>query len=226
VLRRTTIALLSMIPLEGCGVVFQLIAGYDVEETRVETVDHALEIATVPKGARVYSTMGDERDLLGETPLAINMPYDVEVTVERPAPMGPFWIGTALDLVAVVGTGFAVREVNKHVDLQANRDTLWSAYVTGPVLSLISEAIVGVILTRREPSVVKRHARPETAELAIERPGVLSLLVGVQVPAIGPRVTIPLDVQSALRLNHPGAPLTIVLSGSATITPAALPSPH
>jgi hypothetical protein len=211
--------LLVFVPLSsGCGVVFQAIAGYNEEETTVEQSTHDVLISTLPKGASVSASTDDQRRELGETPLHVSIPYETEVTIQRPAPMSMFWFGTALDAAAVAIAGLGARAITQHLDHQDERNVIWAAYIYGPVLSLLGEVIVGGILSVRETSVTARHAETASLELTVEKPGFPTFLARVDAPSIGPRVTIPLEPSAALRLNHPGAPLMVVIASSSTVS--------
>jgi hypothetical protein len=204
--------------LPGCGLLFQLYAGYDREETRIEDATHNLKIYSLPRGARVEELDGDRRVSLGATPAEKKITYQQEVTVMRPASMLPFWLGTALDAALVVSAGLAVGNViNPRLEHDRDRQFVWGIY-SNLVIGLIAEAVVGGIVGGRPPVVVKRKDLPVGIDLSLQRPGGVEIQAHLEVPGVGERLTIPLDPAAARSMNRVGGAVTLIVARTSTIS--------
>jgi hypothetical protein len=198
--------------LPGCGLIFQLYAGYDREETRTEEQTQTMFLTSLPRGAHVDELTGEARVSLGTTPVEKQITYQREVTTQLPASMTPFWIGTAIDAALLVGTGVLIdRVINPEIERREGRDFVWGVF-SQLVLGLVAEVVVGGIVGGRPPSVIKRRDIPAAIDLAFLHPNGVEIQAHVEVPAAGDRLTIPLDPSAARHLNRPGAPVTLFVA--------------
>lgn len=204
--------------LPGCGLLFQLYAGYDEEETQTEKATHTILVSSLPRGAQVSELVGDRRVSLGITPLEKKVDFEREVDLQRPASMKPFWIGTAVDLLAVIGAGILVSSVIAPlVDNEDDKKAIWGIYANLPI-ALLAEAAVGGIVGGRPATVVKRRDLPEGIDLALSRPGGAEIQAHIEIPAAGSRLTIPLDPLAARAMNRVGAPVTLIVAKTSSIS--------
>lgn len=207
-----------LLSLSGCGLLFQLYAGYDREEVTTEEVTQKVLINSLPRGAQVEQLDGSRRVSLGTAPLEKKIVFQREVTVQKPASMKPFWVGTLIDTALVVGSGVLLEtKIADEIKDDGARKLVWALW-SNLIIGLIGEAVVGGIVGGRAPVIIKRSDRPAELELSLTRPGGAEIQAHLEFPAAGERVTIPMDPLAARAMNRPGGALTLIVAKTSSIS--------
>lgn len=217
-LARLLLLVVLAFSLSGCGLLFQLYAGYDREEMTTEEVTQTVLINSLPRGAQVEQLEGTRRISLGRTPLEKKVTFHQEVTVQKPAGMAPFWIGTLIDAAMVAGSGVLLEtQIADRIENEDARQLVWAVW-SNLIIGLIGEAVVGGIVGGRPAVVIKRRDIPAELELSLSRPGGAEIQAHLELPAAGERVTIPLDPLAARAMNRPGGALTLIVAKTSSIS--------
>ncbi len=189
---------------------FQLYAGYDETETRIEQTAHTLSIDSVPSGATVKELDGGEQIHLGNTPLKKEIEYTRELTITRPANMWPYWVGVAIDAALVVAGIFVVREI---LEPKLYRSDLWLAYGQFP-LYWVGEVVVGGVVANRDAVVTRTINYPVSYALLLQKEGRPEVEARLEIPTSGNQLIIPLEVNAAKNIKHSG--LILIATGTSS----------
>lgn len=209
---------LSLLFMPGCGLLFQLYAGYDEHEARLENTTHTLSIDSLPRGATVKELDGGQEVHLGNTPLDKQIEFVREVTITKPAPMAPYWIGTSIDAALIITGGIVLGTViAPDIDRRLDRASLWLAFAQLP-LYWIGEVVVGAIVGNRDPVVSKRVDRPVSYALLLQKAGRPEVEARLEIPTFGTRLVVPLDEKEAARLDRKNLMLIVTPTSTTTST--------
>jgi len=187
---RISICCLALV-LSGCGVVFQGIAGFSDERAVRRDVQKPVRIETLPQGAEVHrKDLGSARRL-GTAPLVDELSYEVIDTVEQPADLTPFWVGTTIDAAVAAGAALGIASDDEFRDDAG----AWFGWMITFGALVLSEVVAGALLSRREPVVLatRLEERSGNYRYLVRKPGFPPIEAAVSAPKIGDTIFLPLD---------------------------------